>query len=74
MVPGTSANIGMFDTVALIYSNSVAISGGDKFRGATLLPSGQIVFTPFGVTNVCVLDTFISAPQEFCTSPYFNKF
>jgi len=70
-VPLTSSNVGMLDPVALTYSNSSQSTG---FSGGTLLPSGQVVFTPSTSTNVGVLDTFTPAPQEFCLSPYFNKF
>jgi streptogramin lyase len=68
----STSNIGMFDTVALTFSNAVPAASG--FAGATLLPSGQVVFVPFSSANVGVLDTFTPAPQEFCLSPYFNKF
>jgi hypothetical protein len=70
-VPLTSSNVGMLDPVALRYSNSSQSTG---FSGGTLLPSGQVVFTPSTSTNVGVLDTFTPAPQEFCLSPYFNKY
>ena len=74
-VPGTSANVGMFDPVALTYSNSVATgTSGLAFSGATLLPNGQVVFTPYDSANVGVIDTFAPVSQEFCLSPYFNKF
>jgi streptogramin lyase len=73
--PGTSANVGMFDPVALTYSNSVATgTSGIAFSGATLLPNGQVVFTPYDSANVGVIDTFAPVSQEFCLSPYFNKF
>jgi hypothetical protein len=73
--PGTSANVGMFDPVALTYSNSVAAgTSGIAFSGATLLPNGQVVFTPYDSANVGVVDTFAPVSQEFCLSPYFNKF
>jgi hypothetical protein len=73
--PGTSANVGMFDPVALTYSNSVAAeTSGIAFSGATLLPNGQVVFTPYDSANVGVIDTFSPVSQEFCLSPYFNKF
>jgi hypothetical protein len=73
--PGTSANVGMFDPIALTYSNSVAVgTPGISFSGATLLPSGQVVFTPYDSANVGVIDTFAPVSQEFCLSPYFNKF
>ena len=71
-VSNTSANVGMFDPIALQYSNSSACGG--NFSGATLLPSGQVVFVPSKSANVGVLDTFVPAPQEWCLSPYFNKF
>jgi hypothetical protein len=74
MVTATAGNVGMFDTVSLSYSNSSTVKGGDAFRGGSLLPSGQVVFTPFASLNVGVVDTFTPAPQEWCLSPYFNKF
>jgi streptogramin lyase len=65
----------MFDPVALTYSNSVAAeTSGIAFSGATLLPNGQVVFTPYDSANVGVIDTFSPVSQEFCLSPYFNKF
>jgi hypothetical protein len=74
-VPGTSGNVGMFDPVALTYSNSTSTgTSGIAFSGATLLPSGQVVFTPSDSANVGILDTFTSASTDFCLSPYFNKF
>lgn len=74
--PGMSANVGMFDPSALSFSNSTTIGSNSfvKFSGSTLLPSGQVVFTPYYVANVSVLDTFTPTTQEFCSSPYFNKF
>jgi hypothetical protein len=73
--PGTSGNVGMFDPVALTYSNSVSTgTSGLAFSGATLLPSGQVVFTPSESANVGILDTLIAVSPEFCLSPYFNKF
>jgi hypothetical protein len=67
-----TANVGMFDPVALAYSNSAA-SGGN-FSGATLIPTGQVVFCPSGSANVGLLDTLTPTSSEFCLSPYFNKF
>jgi hypothetical protein len=59
----------------LTYSNStVTGTSNSAFSGATLLPSGQVVFTPSNYGNVAVLDTMVPAPQEWCLSPYFNKF
>jgi hypothetical protein len=73
--PGTSGNVGMFDPVALTYSNSVSTgTSGIAFSGATLLPSGQVVFTPSESANVGILDTLTAVSPEFCLSPYFNKF
>jgi hypothetical protein len=74
--PGTSGNVGMFDPVALTYSNSISTgTSGVAFSGATLLPSGQVVFTPSDSANVGVLSTFSGGVSpEFCLSPYFNKF
>jgi hypothetical protein len=74
--PGTSANVGMFDPVALTYSNSISTgTSGIAFSGATLLPSGQVVFTPSDSANVGVLSTFSGGVSpDFCLSPYFNKF
>jgi len=74
MAPYVSSNVGMFDPVALQYSNCVITGTSSGFTGATLLPSGQVVFVPFNSANVGLLDTFTPAPQEFCLSPYFNKY
>lgn len=65
----------MFDTTALQYSNCASSGTGNfAFTGATLLPSGQVVFTPYNSANVGVLNTMVPAPKEFCLSPYFNKY
>ena len=75
--PCASANVGLFDPIAITYSNLVTPldpSVGNKFYGATLIPDGRIVFTPMVSQNVAVLSTFTPAPVEFCLSPYFNKF
>jgi hypothetical protein len=37
------------------------------------MPNGQVVFTPAGSTNVCVLYTMTPASTEMCLSPYYNK-
>ena len=70
MCPFTASNIGMVDPIALTYSNCAAATG---FVGTTLIPDGRVVFTPYNATSVGILNTFISAPLEFCRSPYFNK-
>jgi hypothetical protein len=74
--PCTSRNIGTFDPVLLTYSNLNVVGLSNqirKFYGATLIPDGRVVFTPMRRPNVCVLSTFVTAPPEFCLSPYFNK-
>jgi hypothetical protein len=74
--PGTSANVGLFDPVAMTFSNSTQVGSNSfvKFSGSTLLPSGQVVLIPSGAANVGVLDTMTPALPEFCLSPYVNKF
>jgi len=75
--PCASANVGLFDPIAITYSNLVTSldpSVFNKFYGATLVPDGRVVFTPMASQNVAVLSTFTPAPVEFCLSPYFNKF
>jgi hypothetical protein len=73
-VPGTSSNVGMFDPVALTYSNSTPTRTSNvAFSGGTLIPNGQVVFTPAGSTNVSTLYTMTPASTEMCLSPYFNK-
>jgi hypothetical protein len=76
LVPGSSSNIGMVNPTTLTFSNVTTFtsSNNTNFSGGTLLPSGQIVFCPSNIANVGVFDTFVPAPQEFCLSPYFNKF
>ena len=66
---GTS--ITMVDPKVLSAST---ILSGISFSGATLVPSGQVVFCPSVSANVGILDTMTPAPHEFCLSPYFNKF
>lgn len=73
MFSSASSSIGMFDPgAALAYSISSVT--GSSFNGATLVPSGQVILTPYNSANVGVLDTFTPVSQEFCLSPYFNKF
>jgi hypothetical protein len=73
--PADASNVGMIDPIALTYSNCAFVgTGTQKMFGCTLIPDGRIVFTPSGYSNVGVLNTFTSAPFEFCRSPYFNKF
>ena len=62
-----SSNVGMFDPIALTFSNSSTAGAG--FTGATLIPNGQVVFCPSGV-----FDTMTPVSREFCMSPYLNKF
>jgi hypothetical protein len=65
----------MIDPVALTQSPlSFPSSVTNAFNGATLIPSGQVVFTPYASANVGLLDTMTPAPPEMCLSPYFNKF
>jgi len=65
----------MFDPAALTVSNiQPKAIGADGFRGATLIPTGQVIFSPLGTANVGVLNMMVPAPPEFCISPYFNKF
>jgi hypothetical protein len=73
--PADTSNVGLFDPVALTYSNCAQVStAAAKFFGCTLVPSGQVVFTPATAANVGVLNTMVPAPREFCLSPFFNKF
>lgn len=74
--PGFSANVGLFDPVALTFSNSTQVGSATtiKFSGSTLLPSGQVVMVPSAAANVGLLDSMTPAPPEFCLSPYVNKF
>jgi hypothetical protein len=71
--PASLPNIGMVDPINLTYSNIPASMG--SMAGCTLLPSGQVVFTPGAASaNVGILNTMTPAPIEFCLGPYFNKF
>jgi len=73
--PADSSNVGMFDPVALTYSNCARVdTATGKFFGAILIPDGRVVFTPAGAANVGVLNTMTPAPVEFCRVPYFNKY
>jgi hypothetical protein len=75
--PTDASNVGMYDPVALTFSNAAAVGttfGGQKFFGSTLLPDGRVVFCPLKYTNVGMLETQVPAPPEFCISPFFNKF
>jgi hypothetical protein len=70
---GFGPNIGMVDPINLTYSNIPASMG--FMAGCTLLPSGQVVFTPATASaNVGILNTMTPAPIEFCLGPYLNKF
>ena len=73
MFSSASSSIGMFDPGAAL-SYSISSVTGSSFNGATLVPSGQVILTPYNSANVGVLDTFTPVSQEFCLSPYFNKF
>jgi hypothetical protein len=73
--PADVSNVGMFDPVALTYSNCASASpAAGKFFGCTLLPDGRVVFCPASSANVGVLNTMVPVGKEFCMSPYFNKF
>jgi hypothetical protein len=71
-VPFNSANVGMFDTVNLTYSNST-VAGG-SFIGGSLIPDGRVIFCPAASANVGALGTLTPVGREFCLAPYFNKF
>ena len=73
LVPNTSSNIGTFNPKTLVYSN-ISNPLGSSFSGGALIPSGQVVFCPKTSSNVGIFDTFVPSSQEFCLSPYFNKF
>ena len=75
-VPRSSGNVIMIDSAAFTVSNvaSIGAAGLALFMGGKLLPDGRVIFTPYNSTNVGVLQTFTPTSQEFCTSPYFNKF
>ena len=75
-VPFNSANVGMFDTVTLAYSNSTVVSGAGlgSFIGGSLIPDGRVVFCPAASANVGALGTLTPVGREFCLAPYFNKF
>ena len=72
-VPKTASNVGLFDPIALVYSNSTGVNGL-SFAGGCLIPDGRVIFAPYSTTYVGVLDTMTPVSQEFCLSPYFNKF
>ena len=68
---GTS-KVGMYDPVAGSFSNSTPTGAG--FTGATLMPSGKIIFTPgSGSVNAGVYGLMNPIDSTFCASPYFNK-
>ena len=75
-VPFNSANVGMFDTVTLAFSNSTVVSGAGlgSFVGGALVPDGRVVFCPAAAANVGALGTLTPVGREFCLAPYFNKF
>jgi hypothetical protein len=64
-----TANIGMFDTRSLTFSNLNASTGA----GATLLQDGRVVFVPVA-GNVGLLSTMVPVDPAWCLGPYFNKF
>jgi hypothetical protein len=73
--PSDISNVGMYDPVAVTYSNSTAVHATTgKFFGSILIPDGRVVFSPLSSTNVGVLNTLVPAPREFCQSPFFNKY
>jgi hypothetical protein len=76
MVPFNSANVGMFDTVTLAFSNSTLVGGAGlgSFVGGSLIPDGRVVFCPAASANVGALGTLTPVGREFCLAPYFNKF
>ena len=71
LAPWLSANIGLVDPVALSYSNTIACGG--SFAGAILLQDGRVFFTPRS-SNIGILSTTSRPPEDFCLSPFFNKF
>jgi hypothetical protein len=73
--PTDISNVGMYDPVAVTYSNSTAVGGATgKFFGSILIPDGRVVFSPLSSANVGILNTQVPAPPEFCLSPFFNKY
>lgn len=64
-----TANVGMFDTRALTFSNLTGSTGA----GATLLQDGRVVFVPTS-SNLGLLSTMVPADPAWCLGPYFNKF
>jgi hypothetical protein len=71
MAPYNSANIGVVDPATLTYSN-VQFAGG-SFAGANILQDGRVMFTPRS-SNIGILSTIARPPEDFCLSPFFNKF
>jgi len=67
------SNVGMFDTVALTFSN-LARTGTGGYAGATLIPDGRVVLCPSASSNVGVLDTQVPVDPAWTLSPLFNKF
>jgi hypothetical protein len=46
--PHDMSNVGMYDPVAVTYSNSTAVHAtAAKFFGSILIPDGRVVFTPY---------------------------
>lgn len=75
LAPSASANIGMVDPAALTFSNCVTVAAPSSslFRQPVLVPDGRVIFAPQS-SNIGILNTMVTAPPEFCLSPYFNKF
>lgn len=71
LAPNNSANIGVVDPITLTYSN-VPFAGG-SFAGANILQDGRVMFTPRS-SNIGILSTIARPPEDFCLSPFFNKF
>jgi len=65
-----TANVGMFDTSALTFSN---LTGAATGPGATLIQDGRVVFGPVS-GNVGLLSTMVPADPAWVLSPFFNKF
>ena len=70
LAPYDSTNIGVYNYITNVFTFGPSASG---YTGVVLLPNGNVLFMPNTASTFGILTTTLTAPREFCLSPYYNK-